>query len=181
MRGNSVSIKGNATRNAEVRATQSGTQVVSFGIAWNRSRRNADGTYTDVPNYFDCTAFCTDRQAQFVVPSLVKGASVAVIDGHLQYETWTDQQDNKRSKVSIVVDDPINGLMVTPPQPARGAQVPAQPPVAVQPQPVPAPQAYAPQTAAYAPQGYQQPAPQQAYAPQVIQPEASIYDEEIPF
>lgn len=181
MRGNSVSIKGNATRDAEVRTTQSGTQVVRFGLAWNHSKRNQDGTYTDVPNYFDCTAFCTDRQAQYVVPLLAKGARVAVVDGHLSYESWTDQQGNVRSKVGVIVDDPVNGLLVLPPQ---GAQAPAQAPTAPAAQQMPAQPAYAPQQAsqaAYAPQGYQQQLPVCQQPQQVVQAPASIYDEEIPF
>jgi single-strand DNA-binding protein len=115
MRGNSVSIKGNVTRDAEVRRTQSGNIVVSWGVAWNQSRKNREtGDYEDVPNFFDVQCWVTEKQLRFLEGSIVKGARCAIIDGHLVYKSW-ESEGQKRSKVLIAVDDPINGLLVQPP------------------------------------------------------------------
>lgn len=153
MKGNTVSIKGNITRDAEFAATQSGTNVASFGICWNRSRKNAQGGYDDVPNFFDVVIFLTDRQLGYLKSQLVKGASCAIIDGRLSYSSW-GKDGQKRSKVEIIVDDPFQGLLVSPPRSQQHVQQYQQPQ-----------QAYAPQMA-----------PQPSY----VQP-SSIYDEDIPF
>lgn len=112
MRGNTVSLKGNITRDAEIRRTQSGRIVASWGIAWNRSRKNQQGEYEDVPYYFDVECWLTDKQLRLLEPSLVKGARCAIIDGHLEYQTW-ESNGQKRSKVLVSVDDPVNGLLVS--------------------------------------------------------------------
>ena len=54
---NRVSLSGYLTRDPELRSTTSGSQVLSFGIAVNDRRRNAQGEWEDVPNYVDCVVF----------------------------------------------------------------------------------------------------------------------------
>lgn len=188
MKGNSVSIKGNITRDAEVRSTSGGSLVIEFGIAWNSSRKNAQtGEYEDVPHYFDCFAWVTESQLRSIQGQIVKGASCAIVDGSLDYTSWDDGQGNKRSKVRIKVNDPIAGLLVKPrqgqPQAAQQQMQMAQPPYEQKRQPAAQYQQPSPR--------YQQPAAQQqAYAGQYAQQPvysaagattASIYDEEIPF
>ena len=166
MKGNTVSITGNATRDAEYRQTQTGRTVAEFGLAWNASRKTPQGGFEDVPHYFDVKMWLSEGQAG-AIPPIVKGMKVAVVDGHLAYESWQGQDGQKRSKVVVMVDDPIQGLVIGAPRQQR--QAPQQP----------APQAYAPQQVQ--PQAY---APQQAYQQQPVPqyaPQASIYDEEIPF
>ena len=47
---NRVNITGNLTRDPELRATQSGSQVLSFGVAVNDRRRNPQtGEWEDYP------------------------------------------------------------------------------------------------------------------------------------
>lgn len=168
MRGNSVSIKGNVTRDAEVRATQSGNTIVKWGVAWNRRRKNQAGEWEDEAHYFDVQCWMTDKQQGVVVPQIVKGATCAIIDGRLNFEHW-EQDGQKRSRVTIMVDDPINGLLVRAPHPAQAPQQQAPQYAPMQQQ---APAYTAPQ------QGYgQQQTPAQA-APYV---DASVYDEDIPF
>lgn len=176
MRGNTVSIKGNITQDAEVRQTQSGRLVASWGLAWNQPKKNQQGGYDDVPHYFDVSCWLSDRQAGYVVPLLVKGAPCAVVGGHLVFEQW-EKDGQKRSKVSVMCDDPINGLVVGP-KPAPAQQPPAQ--YGRQAQIA----AYAPQqpAQAYAPQQYGQQAqayaPQQPYCEETQQP---YYEEDVPF
>lgn len=110
MKGNNVNIKGNITRDAEVKRTQSGNNVLRFGIAWNQSRK-IDGEYQDVPHYFDVTCFPTDKQLRLIEHDIVKGARCAIVDGHLDYRSW-ESNGQKRSAVQIIVDDPIGGLLV---------------------------------------------------------------------
>lgn len=110
MRGNTISIKGNITRDAEVRQTKSGRNVAQWGVCWNATRKAQDGSYEDVPHFFDVKCWVSDGQLRAIEPNLVKGATCSVVDGHLEMERWQDKDGNNRSKVVIVVDDPINGL-----------------------------------------------------------------------
>lgn len=112
MRGNSVNINGRITRDAEIRRTQSGTNAVSWGIAWNSSKKNDQGGWDNVPHYFDVECWASDKQLAVIQPSIVKGARCAIVDGHLEYQSW-EKEGQKRSKVVVRVDDPINGLLVS--------------------------------------------------------------------
>ena len=87
---NRVNISGNLTRDPELRATASGTQVSSFGVAVNDRRRNPQtGDWEDYPNFVDCTMFGT--RAEAVSRYLSKGSKVA-IEGKLRYSSWEDRK-----------------------------------------------------------------------------------------
>lgn len=99
---NKVMITGNLTRDAELRATPSGTSVLGFGVAVNDRRKNPQtGEWEDRPNYIDCTMF--GARADAVSHYLTKGVKVAV-EGRLQWRQW-EKDGQKRSKVDIVVDE----------------------------------------------------------------------------
>ena len=99
---NRVNITGNLTRDPELRATQSGSQVLSFGVAVNDRRRNPQtGEWEDYPNYVDCTMFGT--RAEAVGRYISKGSKVA-IEGKLRYSAW-ERDGRRRSKVEVIVDD----------------------------------------------------------------------------
>lgn len=180
MKGNTVSIKGNITRDAEIRSTQNGNSVVSWGIAWNTSRKTENGGYEDVVHFFDCQCWATDRQLAYIQPLLVKGATIAITEAHLVYNAWTADDGSKRSKVLIQVDDPIAGITI-----GQKAQNHAQGGYAPQTNNQPPMQQQAPQVAPQS--GYaqnQRYAPQQNYtytAPQGYAPQSSMYDDDIPF
>lgn len=99
---NRVNISGNLTRDPELRATASGTQVLSFGVAVNDRRRNPQtGEWEDYPNFVDCTMFGT--RAEAVSRYLSKGSKVA-IEGKLRYSSW-ERDGQRRSKLEVIVDD----------------------------------------------------------------------------
>lgn len=99
---NSVSISGNLTRDAELRQGQSGTSVLTFSVAVNDRRKNADGEWGDYTNYIDCKLF--GKRAEALERKLTKGTKVAV-DGKLGWYQWTAQDGSKRSKVDVMVDE----------------------------------------------------------------------------
>ena len=99
---NRVNITGNLTRDPELRATQSGSQVLSFGVAVNDRRRIPQtGEWEDYPNYVDCTMFGT--RAEAVGRYISKGSKVA-IEGKLRYSSW-ERDGQRRSKLEVIVDD----------------------------------------------------------------------------
>lgn len=97
---NSVSISGNLTRDAELKVTQSGTPILSGSIAVNERVKDAQGNWTDKPNYVDWVLF--GARAEKVAGFLTKGTKVALF-GSLSYSSWEDKQGNKRSKLEVIV------------------------------------------------------------------------------
>jgi len=99
---NRVVISGNLTRDPELRATTSGTSVLSLGVAVNDRRRNQQtGEWEDYPNYIDCTMF--GARAEGIHRYLSKGTKVA-IEGKLRWSQW-ERDGQKRSKIEVIVDE----------------------------------------------------------------------------
>ena len=99
---NKVMIAGNLTRDPQMRATQSGTQILSFGVAVNDRRRNPQsGEWEDVPNFIDCVVF--GNRADALQRFLTKGMKVA-IEGKLRWSQW-ENDGQKRSKIEVIVDE----------------------------------------------------------------------------
>lgn len=99
---NRVIITGNLTRDPEVRMTQSGMAVMSFGIAVNDRRKNTQtGEWEDYANFVDCTMF--GARAESVANYISKGSKVG-IEGKLRYSSW-ERDGQKRSKLEVIVDE----------------------------------------------------------------------------
>lgn len=99
---NRVNLSGNLTREPELRQTQGGTAILSFGIAVNDRRRNQSGEWEDVPNFIDCIVF--GARAEPLSRMLSKGMKVAV-EGKLRYSSWEAKDGSKRSKIEVAVDE----------------------------------------------------------------------------
>ena len=100
---NHVTLSGNLTRDPELRSTQSGMNILNFGMAVNDRRRNsATGEWEDYANYVDCVLF--GNRAEFLSRTLHKGSKVAVV-GKLRYSSWENEQGQRRSKLEVVVED----------------------------------------------------------------------------
>lgn len=179
---NHVSISGNITHDAELRATPGGTAVLSFGVAVHESVKGNDGQWTDRPNFVDCTMF--GARAESIAQYLVKGTKVAV-SGRLRYSTW-EKDGQHRSKLEVIVDD-IEFMSRKPSQPAQPVQYAQVPQYAQAPMP-PQP----PMHQQMVPTAQQPPVPQMASTVHVstvkshpmqqvqyVQP--AMYDEDIPF
>lgn len=151
---NRVNISGNLTRDPELRATASGTQVLSFGVAVNDRRRNPQtGEWEDYPNFVDCTMFGT--RAEAVSRYLSKGSKVA-IEGKLRYSSW-ERDGQRRSKLEVIVDE-IEFM-------SRGGGQGD----------------YGNAGGGSYGGGYAAPAPQAAPAPVQAPPAVDVYDDDIPF
>ena len=88
---------GNLTRDPELRFTQGGVPVASFGIAINRPRSK-----TEEVDFFDVNVW---RELGETVANYKKKGDQVYIEGRLQYRTWEAQDGSKRSKVDIVADN----------------------------------------------------------------------------
>ena len=99
---NRVVISGNLTRDPELRRTQAGMAILTFGVAVNDRRRNPQsGEWEDYPNFVDCTMF--GNRAESLSNILTKGMKVA-IEGKLRYSSW-EREGQRRSKLEVIVDE----------------------------------------------------------------------------
>lgn len=99
---NRVVISGNLTRDPELRRTQSGMAILSFGVAVNDRRRNPQtGEWEDYANFVDCTIF--GNRGESLSNILTKGMKVA-IEGKLRWSQW-ERDGQKRSKLEVIVDE----------------------------------------------------------------------------
>jgi single-strand DNA-binding protein len=165
---NKVMITGNLTRDPELRATGSGTQILHFGVAVNDRRRNQQtGEWEDYPNFVDCVVF--GARAEPLSRFLSKGSKVA-IEGKLRYSSWEAKEGGRRSKLEVVVDDleflsSRNGQ-----QGGQGGGYAA-----------PASQQYGQVNQGYQASAPSYSAPAPAARPVQTPPPADVYDEDIPF
>ena len=98
---NSVAISGNLGRDAELRATKSGMQVLGFSVCVNTRVKRGD-SWEDKPNWVEVTIF--GKRAEAVAKYLAKGTHVT-IHGRLSQSTWETKDGQKRSRLEVIADD----------------------------------------------------------------------------
>ena len=97
---NHVSIMGRLARDPELRTTTSGKSVVSFTIATDRNRKDANGQ--NQTDWIQMTAW--EKTAEFICKYFQKGSMIA-IDGRLQSKTYQDKNGNNRTDMEVVVEE----------------------------------------------------------------------------
>ena len=96
-------ISGNLGADAELRKTRSGQSVLSFNVAVNERRKNAQTQeWEDYTNWVSVTMFGT--RAEKLQVYLTKGKKVAV-EGKLRWSQWENQNGEKRSKLEVIADE----------------------------------------------------------------------------
>ncbi len=99
---NKVILVGNLTRDIELRYAQNGTAIAKTGLATNRRRKNQNGENVDETMFIDVTFF--GRSGEIANQYLRKGSKI-LVEGRLQFEQWVDQNNQKRSKHSVVAEN----------------------------------------------------------------------------
>jgi single-strand DNA-binding protein len=74
--------------------------VCGLRLACNSSRKDAEGVYSERPNYFDVSVF--GAAGENVAQYMRKGSRVGV-DGRLEWREW-ESSGEKRQAVSVVAD-----------------------------------------------------------------------------
>lgn len=97
MNDNVVLIKGNLTRDPEVKYTPSGTAVANFSIAVNGREYEKNGEKVRDVTFVDCEAWDSGAES---LAELKKGDKVGV-EGELKMNSWEDAEGNKRSKLTV--------------------------------------------------------------------------------
>ena len=99
---NVVVVAGRATKDPEVRATASGTTVMTFGLASNEGRKNQHtGQWEDYTNFIDCTMY--GKRADSLANIIKKGMKLTV-HGRLHYSQW-EKDGQKRSKLEVIANE----------------------------------------------------------------------------
>ena len=165
---NKVILKGNLTREIELRYTKDGTAVAACGIAVSKKIKLQTGEFKETVMFIDFAVF--GRRGEVLNQYFSKGKPI-LLEGELQLDQWTAQDGSKRSKHTVRVTDFhfIEKKSDETPRTYGGQETYSAPPAQAQPQ---APQAT----------GYAAPAPAHQQAPaQPAIPEIDINEDEIPF
>ncbi len=100
---NKVILMGNLTRDPELRVPAStGNAICKLGLAVNRRYNTRDGQQKEEVTFVDIDAF--GRQAE-VIAKYCKRGSAILVEGRLKLDTWETQQGDKRSKLSVVLEN----------------------------------------------------------------------------
>lgn len=101
---NKVILIGNLTRDPEMRYTNSGTPVATFGMATNKSWKDASGETKELAEFHNIVAW--NKMAEICQQLLAKGMKVYV-EGSLNTRSWDGEDGVTRYKTEIRVDDMI--------------------------------------------------------------------------
>ncbi|MCX7619644.1 MAG: single-stranded DNA-binding protein [Acidimicrobiales bacterium] len=102
--GATITVVGNCTRDPELRFTNSGLAVASFGLAVNFRKMNRQtGEWEEEdPSFFNVTAF--GQLGENVAESVAKGSRVVVV-GRLRIRNWEGNEGERRTSAEIVADE----------------------------------------------------------------------------
>ena len=100
---NKIFLYGNLTRDPELKALPSGSQVVSFGLATNRVYKDKNGAKQEATEFHNIVAF--GRQAEVIAQYVKKGRPL-FIEGRIQTRSWEGKEDGKKQyRTEIVVEN----------------------------------------------------------------------------
>ena len=97
---NKVIFVGNLTRDIDFKHSQSGSAIANTAIAASR-KFTSNGEKKEEVCFVDITFFA--RSAEIANQYLRKGSKI-LVEGRLNFDQWVDQNGQKRSKHSIVVE-----------------------------------------------------------------------------
>ncbi|HUX81035.1 MAG TPA: single-stranded DNA-binding protein [Candidatus Paceibacterota bacterium] len=99
---NKVLLYGNLTRDPELKALPSGSQVVNFSLATDRVFKDKNGQKQEATEFHNVVAF--GRTAEVIAQYCKKGRPI-FIEGRLQTRSWEDKESGKKNyRTEIIVD-----------------------------------------------------------------------------
>jgi len=101
MADNTVTLVGNITREPELRYTNGGNGVASFGLAVNR-RYQVNGEWQEKVSFFNVVAWGT--LGENAAASLNKGTRI-IVNGRLEQRDYETREGEKRNVVEVVADE----------------------------------------------------------------------------
>lgn len=98
---NRALIYGNITKDIELKALPSGSNVASFSVATNRTWKDKNGVKQESVDFHNIVAF--GRTAEVIAQYMKKGSGI-YIEGRIQTRSWDGQDGKKNYRTEIVVD-----------------------------------------------------------------------------
>lgn len=98
---NKVILVGNLTKDIELRYSQGGSAIANTSIATSRKFTSNSGEKKEEVCFVDIVFFA--RSAEIANQYLRKGSKI-LVEGRLNFEQWSDQSGQKRSKHNIIVE-----------------------------------------------------------------------------
>lgn len=98
---NKIVLVGHLTRDIELKYTQGGAAIGSCGIAVTR-KYTLNGEKREETCFIDITFF--GKRAEIANQYLSKGSKL-LIEGHLKFDQWTDNNGQNRSKHTVAVEN----------------------------------------------------------------------------
>lgn len=101
---NKIYLVGNATGDPELKYTPAGKPVLNFNLATNRSFKQQDGSYKDVPTFHRIVVW--GKTAEYLASNLKKGDPV-VVEGRQDNRSYEDKDGNRKYISEVVADSCI--------------------------------------------------------------------------
>jgi single-strand DNA-binding protein len=101
---NKVILIGNLTRDPEMKETQNGQVITTFGIATNREWMTGDSDRKKSTEFHECVAWA--KLGEICNTYLRKGKLV-YLEGYLKTRSWEDDSGEKRFRTEVVLQDMI--------------------------------------------------------------------------
>ncbi len=98
---NKAIIYGNLTRDPELKSLPSGTVVVNFAVATNRTWKDKNGQKQEDVEYHNVVAF--GRTAETINQYMKKGSGIYV-EGRIQTRSWDAADGTKKYRTEVVAD-----------------------------------------------------------------------------
>lgn len=101
---NKVIIIGNLTRNPEMKETQNGQIVTTFGVATNREWLTADRERKQSAEFHEVAAWAKLGE---ICNNYLKKGKLVYLEGYLKTRSWEDESGEKRFRTEIVLEDMV--------------------------------------------------------------------------
>lgn len=96
---NKVIIKGNLTRDPEIKQTQSNIPMARFTVGVRRETKNKDGSYDS--DFINCVAY--HNNAELLERYFTKGNAILIL-GHLQTGSYEKENGQRVYTTDVVVE-----------------------------------------------------------------------------
>jgi single-strand DNA-binding protein len=101
---NKVILIGNLTRDPELRETETGQKVTTFGLATNRQWTTSGGEKKSSAEFHECVAWANLAE---VCSKYLKKSKLVYVEGYLKTRSWETPEGVKKFKTEIIVQDMI--------------------------------------------------------------------------
>ena len=99
---NKVLLIGNLTRDPDVRVMNNGRPLCKFGLALNRTYKDAEGNRREEVTFVDIE--CFGPKAEAVGRFFTKGKPI-LVEGRLKLDQWESKEGEKRSALRVVLEN----------------------------------------------------------------------------